>query len=64
MTVAELIELLEEWPMNTPVSFGPSGPPREYVDGDPVEIEGVMLPDGLYIGTLSPQQAAALGWPQ
>ena len=61
MTVGELIEVLEEWPMNTPVSFG-AGVVQEYQDGEPVSVDGVWLPDGLYIGTLSAQQAAALGW--
>lgn len=63
MTVAELLELLEEWPMSASVTFGNTlGRPPQYVDGDPVTVDGVSLPDGLYIGWLTETQRKALGW--
>jgi hypothetical protein len=63
MTVAELRALLEEWPASASVTFGDTlGRPPQYVDGDPVAVEGVALPDGLYIGWLTDAQRTALGW--
>jgi hypothetical protein len=64
MTVRELIALLDEWPLLSPVYFGDTpGRPPEYMDGEPVTVDGVTLPDGLYIGWLSAGQREALGWP-
>ena len=63
MTVRELIELLQAWPLSAPVTFGDTiGRPRQYVQGEPVTVDGVTLPEGLYIGWLTGHQLKALGW--
>lgn len=63
MTVAELRALLEEWPASASVTFGSTlGRPPQYTSGDPVNVQGVALPDGLYIGWLTDAQRTALGW--
>jgi len=63
MTVREFVALLQEWPLNAPITFGNAvGRPPQYADGDPVTVDGVTLPDGLYIGWLTDAQRSALGW--
>jgi hypothetical protein len=67
MTVGELIEMLEDWPMDTQISMGPRSEwPHERIIGDPVLVvkdgKSLVLPDAMYIGYLDPAIARILGW--